>query len=158
MKCTIGGAPQSVKQTWAAMEEDAGPSQWGEEEPLFLELESEEGAEVRTETAGSEIPGNAAMELTEALRVQMSAMQGQAHIKEWLCTQMEQLSISLNQHRNSQQELLKALQVAAWGFGHRLGLGLDTWARIAMGQEEWSEGEEDEGQGGGAGGTTPYLR
>ena len=60
---------------------------------------------------------------------------------------MEQLSISLDQHQNSQQELLEALQVTAWGFGHRLGLGLDTWARIAAGQEEWSEGEEDEGQG-----------
>ena len=48
-------------------------------EPLFLEWESEDGAEVRMETAGSEIPGSVAMELTEALRAQMSAMQGQAH-------------------------------------------------------------------------------
>ena len=56
---------------------------------MFLELESEEGAEARTETAGSEIPGNAATELTEALRVQMLAMQGQAHIEERLCAQME---------------------------------------------------------------------
>ena len=43
MTCTIGGAPQSVKWPWAVMEEDAGPSQRGEEEPLFLESESEEG-------------------------------------------------------------------------------------------------------------------
>ena len=97
--------------------------------------------------AGSEIPGGAATELTEALRAQMSAMQGQAHIEERLCAQMEQLSISLNQHQNSQQELLEALQVVAWGFGHRLGSGLDTWAGITVGREEWSEGEEDEGQG-----------
>ena len=33
------------------------------------------------------------------------------------------------------------------GFGHGLGSGLETWAGIAMGREEWSEGEEDEGQG-----------
>ena len=129
------------------MEEDVGPLQRGEEEPLFLESESEEGAEVRTEMVGLEIPGNAATELTEALRVQTSAMQGQAHIGERLCTQMERLSISLNQHQNSQQELLEALQVMAQGFGHGLGSGLDAWARIAAGQEEWSEGEEDEGQG-----------
>ena len=80
------------------MEEDVGPSQWGEEEPLFLELELEEGAKVRLETAGSEIPRNAATELTEALQAQTSAMQGQAHIEEQLCTQMEQLLISLDQH------------------------------------------------------------
>ena len=60
---------------------------------------------------------------------------------------MEQLLISLDQHWNSQQELLEALQVAVWGFRHGLGLGLETWARIATGWEEWSEGEEDEGQG-----------
>ena len=68
MKCTVSGAPQSVKRAWVATEEDAGPSQRGEDEPLFLELESEEGVEVRTETAGSEIPGNMATELTEAVR------------------------------------------------------------------------------------------
>ena len=78
MKCTIGGAPQSVKWAWAATEEDAGPSQRGEEEPLFLESESEEGAKARTEMAGSEIPRNAATELMEALWAQTSAMQGQA--------------------------------------------------------------------------------
>ena len=106
-----------------------------------------EEAKVRTEMAGLEIPGKVAMELTEALWVQTSAMQGQAHIEERLCAQMERLSISLNQHQNSQQELLEALQVVTWGFGHGWGLGLDTWAGIAMGREEWSEGEEDEGQG-----------
>ena len=129
------------------MEEDAGPLQQGEEEPLFLESELEDGAEARTEMAGLEIPGNVAMELTEALWAQTSAIQGQACIEEQLCTQMERLSISLNQHQSSQQELLEALHVRAWGFGHRLGLGLEAWARIAMGREEWSEGEEDKGQG-----------
>ena len=112
---------------------------------MFLELESEEGAKVRMETVGLEIPGNAATELTGALWVQTSAMQGQAHIEEQLCAQMERLSISLDQHWNSQQGLLKALQVVAWGFGHGLGSGLDTWARIAAGWEEWSEEEEDKG-------------
>ena len=92
------------------------------------------------ETAGSEIPGSAATELTEALWAQTSAMQGQAHIE-------ERLSISLDQHWNSQQELLEALQVAARGFRHGLGSGLDMWARITVGREEWSKGEEDEGQG-----------
>ena len=99
------------------------------------------------ETAGSEIPGSAATELTEALWAQTSAMQGQARIEERLCAQMEQLSISLDQHRNSQQELLEALQVAAQGFGHGLGSGLDMWAGITVGRKEWSKGEEDEGQG-----------
>ena len=89
MKCTVGGAPQSVKRAQVATEEDAGPSQWGEDEPLFLESESEEGAEARMEIAGSEIPSNAAMELMEALQAQTSAMQGQAHIEEQLCAQME---------------------------------------------------------------------
>ena len=45
----------------------------------------------------------------------MSAMQGQACIEERLCAQMEQLSISLDQHQNSQQELLEALQVTVRG-------------------------------------------
>ena len=153
MKCMVRGAPQSVKYVQAATEENMGPLQWGDNEPLFLELESEDGAEVRMETAGLEIPGNAATELTEALQVQTEAlqvqtmtMQGQACIEEWLCTQMEQLSISLDQHHSSQQ-LLEALHVAVWGFRHGLGSGLDAWAGIATGWEEWSEGEEDEEQG-----------
>ena len=70
------------------MEEGAGPSQRGEDEPLFLELELE-GAEARSEMAGSEIPCDAAVELTEALRAQTSTLQGQAHLKERLCAQME---------------------------------------------------------------------
>ena len=105
-----------------------------------------EEAEVRTETAGLEIPCDMAAELTEALWAQTSAMQGQACIEERLCTHMERLSISLNQHQNLQQELLKALQVTAWGFGHGLGLGLGAWTGFSARQEEWSEGEEDEGQ------------
>ena len=105
-----------------------------------------EEAEVRSEAAGSEIPCDAAADLTEALRVQTSALQGQVHLEERLCTQMEQLSISLDQHRNSQQELLEALQVVAWGFGHGLGPGLGIWTGFSTRQEEWSEGEEDEGQ------------
>ena len=126
-------------------EEDTGPSQQGEDEPLFLE--SEDGAEARTEMVGLEIPSSVATELMEALWAQTSAMQGQACIEERLCAQMEQLSISLDQHWNSQQELLQALQVVAQGFGHGLGSGLDAWVRITGGWEEWSEGEEDKGQG-----------
>ena len=88
MKCMVGGAPQSVKRVLAAMEEGAGLSQRGEDEPLFLESESE-GAKARSETAVSEIPCDVAAELTEALRAQTSALQGQAHIEERLCAQME---------------------------------------------------------------------
>ena len=45
MKCTIRGAPQSVKRARVVTEEDVGPLQWGgEDEPLFLESESEDGA------------------------------------------------------------------------------------------------------------------
>ena len=141
----VGRAPQSVKRVRAATEEGAGPSQQGEDEPLFLELESE-GAKARLETAGLEIPCDVAAELTEALQAQTSAMQGQVHIEERLCAQMERLSISLDQHQNSQQELLEALQVAAWGFGHRLGPGLGVWTGFGTRREEWSEGEEDGGQ------------
>ena len=108
MKCMVGGAPQSVKRVRVVTEEGVGPLQRGEDKPLFLESESE-GAKARTETAGSEIPCDAAAELMEALWAQTSAMQGQVHIKERLCTQMERLSISLDQHQNSQQELLEAL-------------------------------------------------
>ena len=114
---------------------------------MFLESESEDGAKARTETAGLEIHRIMATELTEALQAQMTVMQGQACIEEWLCGQMEQLSISLNQHHSLQQELLEALHGMAWGFGHGLGSGLDAWARIAMGWEEWSKGEEDKEQG-----------
>ena len=35
----------------------------------------------------------------------------------------------------------------AQGFGNGLGSGLDTWAGIATGQEEWSKGDEDEEPG-----------
>ena len=38
-------------------------------------------------------------------------------------------------------------KLIGWGFRHGLGSGLDTWVRITRGWEEWSEGEEDEGQG-----------
>ena len=88
MKCTVGRAPQSVKRVWVAMEEGAGPLQQGEDEPLFLESESE-GAEARSEMAGSEIPCDMAEELTEALRAQTSALQSQVHLEERLCAQME---------------------------------------------------------------------
>ena len=101
---------------------------------------------MRSETVGLEIPCDTAAELTEALWAQTSAMQGQAHIEERLCAQMEQLSISLDQHRNSQQELLEALQAAVWGFGHGLGPGLGIWTGFSTRREEWSKGEEDEGQ------------
>ena len=82
MKCTVGGAPQSVKWVQAAAVEHVGPLQWGDNDPLFLELESEDRAEARMETVGSEIPGTKAMELMEALQVQMAVMQGQVHIEE----------------------------------------------------------------------------
>ena len=100
---------------------------------------------MRSETVGLEIPCDAVAELTEVLWVQTSALQGQAHLKERLCAQMEQLSISFDQHQNSQQELLEALQVAARGFRHGLGPGLGMWTGFGMGREEWSEGEEDKG-------------
>ena len=64
-----------------ATEEGVGPSQRGEDEPLFLESESE-GAKARSETAVSEIPCDVAVELMEALWVQTSTFQGQAHLKE----------------------------------------------------------------------------
>ena len=77
-----------MKRVRVAMEEGAGPSQQGEDEPLFLESESE-GAEARSETAGSEIACDAAAELTEALRAQTSTLQCQVHLEERLCAQME---------------------------------------------------------------------
>ena len=70
------------------MEEGPGLWQQGEDEPLFLELESE-GAKARSETVRLEIPCDMAAELTEALRAQTSTLQGQAHLEERLCTQME---------------------------------------------------------------------
>ena len=115
----------------------------GDNNPLFLELGSEDRAAARSETMGLEIPSTEATELREALWVQTATLQVQVCIKEQMHAQMEQLSISLNQQHSSQQELLEALHVTAWGFGHGLGSGLDAWARIAMGQEEWSNGEED---------------
>ena len=134
-----------MKRVQVVTEEGVGPLQQGEDEPLFLESESE-GAKARSETAGSEIPCDVAVELMEALWAQTSALQGQAHLEERLCAQMERLSISLDQHRNSQQELLKALQVVVRGFGHRLGPGLGMWTGFGARREEWSKGEEDKGQ------------
>ena len=136
MKCMVGGASMSMKRVWAAEEEVecAGLSQWGDDNPLFLESGSEDGAEVRLEMAGLEIPGTEATEFTEALQAQMAMMQVQVCIEEWMCAQMEQLLSSLDQHCSSQQELLEVLHVMAWGFRHELGLGLDMWAGIAMGQ------------------------
>ena len=49
----------------------------GDDNPLFLEMESEDRAEVQTETVGSEILGTEASELMEALQVQTATMQGQ---------------------------------------------------------------------------------
>ena len=158
MKCTVSGAPQSMKRIRATTEEEAGPSQRGEDDPLFLESESEDGAETRTETVGSEVPGSAVTELTEALRAQMSAMQGQVHLEERLCAQMEGLSISLDQHWNAQQELLEALQVAVRGFGHGLGWG---WTHGPGSPWDGRSGLREmrtRGKGGGMGRMTPYLR
>ena len=53
-----------------------------------------DGAKARMEAVGLEFPGNAAMELTEALQAQTSAMQGQACIKEQLCMHMSSSSAS----------------------------------------------------------------
>ena len=124
-----------------------GQLQWGDDNPLFLELGSEDRVEVRSEMAGSEIPSTEVMELTEALWAQMAMMQVQACIKEQMCAQMESLLISLDQHHSSQQVLFEVLHATAQGFGHGLGSGLDTWAGIATGWDRWSEGEEDEEQG-----------
>ena len=71
------------------VEEHVGPSQQEDDNPLFLELGSEDRVEVRSEMVELEIPGIKAMELTEALRVQMAVMQVQACIKEGMCDQME---------------------------------------------------------------------
>ena len=90
----VGGAPQSVKRVRAVTEEGAGLSQRGEDEPLFLESESE-GAKARLE-----IPCDTAVELMEALWAQTSALQGQVHLEERLCAQMERLLISFDQHQN----------------------------------------------------------
>ena len=79
----------SMKRIQVVAEEHVDPSQWGDNNPLFLELGSEDRAEVRSETVGSEIPGTKATELTEALWVQTATMQVQACIKEQMCTQME---------------------------------------------------------------------
>ena len=79
----------SMKRIQVVAEEHVDPSQWGDNNPLFLELGSEDREEVRSETVGSEIPSTKATELTEALWVQTAMMQVQACIKEQMCTQME---------------------------------------------------------------------
>ena len=59
-----------------------GLLQWGDDDLLFLEMESEDEAEVRMEMAGLENPGTETMELMEALWVQTTVMQGQVCIEE----------------------------------------------------------------------------
>ena len=55
MKCIVRGTPANMKRVQVSAEEHMGPSQWGDNNPLFLELGSEVRAEARSETVVSEI-------------------------------------------------------------------------------------------------------
>ena len=63
---------------------------------------------------------------------------------------MEHVAIALDGHCAVMEELLAALTSMGWGFGARLGMGLDTqaeavlrgeWGGIRVMQEEVSEDE-----------------
>ena len=71
-----------MKRVWVAVEECAGLLQRGDDDPLFLETELEDGAETRMETAGLQIPGIKTTWLREALWAPTATMQGQVHIEE----------------------------------------------------------------------------
>ena len=86
-----------MKRVQAAVDECMGPLQWGDNDLLFLEMESEDGAEARMETVGSEIPGTETTKLTEALQVQMAMMQGQVHIHRGTIVYPDGVTVNLPQ-------------------------------------------------------------
>ena len=158
MKCTVGGAPKSAKWAQVATEEDTGPFQWGEEEPLFLELESEEGAKARTEKAGLEIPGNAATELMEPCRLrgqQCKARRISMNSCALRWSDHRSLSTSTRTRSRSCSRLCKSWHRASGtgcGQGWTHGLGWLQDGRSGLREKRMR------GKGHGVGGTTPYLR
>ena len=56
LKCTVGGVPQSIKRAWMVGPKDTGPSQSAQGDPLFLEMELEDGVEGWAESVESEAP------------------------------------------------------------------------------------------------------
>ena len=89
-------------------------------------------------------------ELEGAIQVQTAVLQDQLTTQEWLASKMEHVAIVLDGHCAVMEELLVALTSVGWGFGVRLGAGLDTraeavlhgeWGGIRATREEVSEDE-----------------
>ena len=68
------------------------------------------------------------------IQVQTAVLQSQLATQEWLAGKMECMAVALDGHCTAVEELLVAL--AGWGFGARLGMGLDTWAEMVP-RGEW---------------------
>ena len=49
---------------------------------------------------------------------------------------MECMAVTLDRHRAAMEELLAALTSVGWGFGARLGVGLDSRAKMLL-RGEW---------------------
>ena len=98
----------------------------------------------------SKAPPAGLAELEGTIRAQTTALQNQLATQEWLAGKMECMAVMLDRHRVAVEELLVALTSAGWGFGVRLGVGLDTQAEAVLHGEwggiraTWEEVSEDE--------------
>ena len=138
----VGGIPQSTK---LAPPDEAGLSK----DALFRESKS--GEEAASEESEAPLAGLA--ELEGAIWVQTAMLQSQLTTQQWLASKMEHVAVALDRHHVTVEELLAALTSIGWGFGARLGVGLDTWAMtllhgewggIRVTQEGASDSDEDE--------------
>ena len=99
-----------------------------------LFLESKSGEEVASEESEASLAG--LLELEGVIRVQTAALQNQLMTQEWLAGKMEPMAIVLDRHRTVVEELLAALTTVGQGFRARLGVGLESWAKMGP-HGEW---------------------
>ena len=117
-----------MKRVQVASPNKVGPSK----DTLFLE--SKLGEEAVMEEY--EAPPAGLAELEGTIWVQTAVLQGQLATQGWLAGKLECVAITLDGHCTAVEELLVALTSVHWGFGARLGTGLDSWAEMVP-QGEW---------------------
>ena len=114
-----------MKRAWVTSPNKVGLSK----DTLFLESKSGEKAVMEA----SEAPLVALaglVELEGAIRVQTTALQSQLTTQEWLAGKLERVAVTLDGHHAAVEELLVALTSVGRGFGVRLGVGLNSWAKM----------------------------
>ena len=110
-----------MKWVWVVSPNEVGPSK----DALFLESKSGEEVVdwVATEESKALLAGSEKLE--GAIWVQ-TTLQGQLMTQEWLAGKLERVAIACDGHRGAVEALLAALMSMGWGFGARLGVGLDN--------------------------------